>query len=297
MRLVALLLVGSELCLVKMASAAVPAAPAPATREAPDPALVRLRELFTSSDGRLRAPKSPRFASLTEPALGGTRVVVGWLLPELSAADAAQAAALADALGRNNDGRLQAEQPALGGALTTTAVLDEAGNAKLLVLSVTSTRRGVEKELELGVLATLARLAADAGAPFSGLVRRELSPLARVVVEVHAPEARVAASPSKPLRHVIERGDTLTEIARSHGLELETLVRLNDLDPKQPIHPGEELKLAPGSALPKLYVAAAGDTLAKVARHFRISEKALADANRIELGRPLSPGQKLVLPR
>jgi N-acetylmuramoyl-L-alanine amidase len=99
------------------------------------------------------------------------------------------------------------------------------------------------------------------------------------------------------LRHVIERGDTLSEIAEAHGLDLEALVRLNGVDPDRPIRPGEALKLSPGGPpRPKLYVAKAGDTLAKVARHFGVSEKALLEANRME-ARRLNPGQKLVLPR
>ena len=73
-------------------------------------------------------------------------------------------------------------------------------------------------------------------------------------------------------------------------------MRLNGVDPKQPIHPGDELKLDAGEPRPKLYVAKPGDTLAKVAKHFGVSEKALLEANRI-VERRLSPGQKLVLPR
>lgn len=281
-----------------VASAAAPAAPAGATHEALDPALVRLRELFTSTDGRLSVPRSPRFASLSDPTLRGTRFVIGWLMPELSGAEPDRAAALAEALGRGDDGQRQAELSPFGGKVTRTAAIDDIGGAKLLVITVTSTRRGVEKELELGVLTAITRLGADASAPFAGLVRRALSPHARVVVEVHPPEpARASVRLPKSLRHVIERGDTLSEIAQTHGLDLEELVRLNGVDPKTPIHPGDELKLDAGSSRPKLYVAKSGDTLAKVAKQFGVSEKALLDVNRIEEPRPLSPGQKLVLPR
>jgi len=281
-----------------IAAAALPAGPAAVTQEAVDPALVRLRELFTSNGGRLAPPKSPRFASLCDPTLRGTRFVVGWLLPELSGVEPARAAALADALGHGDDGRLQAELSPLGGKVTSTATLDDIGGATLLVITVTSTRRGLEKELELGVLTALTRLGADASAPFAELVRRALSPRARVVVEVHPPEPpRASVRLPKPLRHVIERGDTLSEIAQTHGLDLEELVRLNGVDPKKPIRPGDELKLDAGGSRPKLYVAKSGDTLAKVAKQFGVSAKALLDANRIEASRPLSPGQKLVLPR
>lgn len=50
------------------------------------------------------------------------------------------------------------------------------------------------------------------------------------------------------------------------------------------------------AARPKLYVVKTGDSVAKVARRFGVSEKALLEINRIEPGR-LKPGQRLVLPR
>ncbi len=58
---------------------------------------------------------------------------------------------------------------------------------------------------------------------------------------------------------------------------------------------GEEVR-EHQSLRPKLYVAVAGDTLAKVARRFAVSERALLDINRLPAG-TLTPGQKLVLPR
>jgi LysM repeat protein len=294
------------LLLTEAASGAGPSAAAPSGAgpsaaagavAAVDPAVIRLKELLTSGDGQLRAPASPRFASLRDPSLRGTRFVVGWLLPARSTADGARAATLVDALGRDGDGGLSSALPALGGRVAITAALEDVAGTPILVVAVSSTRRGVGKELELGVLDAVARLGDDASAPYSGLARRALSPLSRVVVEVHPPDApRVGVRLPRPVRHVIERGDTLSEIAQNHGLDLEALVRLNGMDPKKPIHPGFELKLDAGGPRPKLYVAKPGDTLAKVAKHFGVSEKALLDVNRTDMRR-LSPGQKLVLPR
>jgi len=197
MQLGAFLLGVSGLFAAPMVPAAVPTTPATAPPEAPEHALVRLRELFTSSDGTLKAPKSPRFVSLTDPTLRGTRLVIGWLLPPLSAAEETRVAALVAALGQDSSGRFPAELP-VGGLLTCTAALSELGGAKLLVITLTTLRRGAEKELELGVLAALARLVADG--PVSGPVRRALAPLSRAVVEVHAPEPPRAVPPVHPGR-------------------------------------------------------------------------------------------------
>src|SRR5204862_281004 len=78
---------------------------------------------------------------------------------------------------------------------------------------------------------------------------------------------------------------------------LAALAKLNHLDVAQPIKPGLELRLSDRAPLrPKLYVVRPGDDLAKVARHFGISEKSLLEANRLEV-RQIHKGQKLVLPR
>jgi len=297
-RVVSLALAGLLVTPAASASAPSESAPSAASDEgAADPALLRVKELLTSVSGQLKAPASPRFTSLRDSSLRGTRFVVGWLLPGLSSADAPEAVALADALEREGAGGLSSALAAVGARVTSSAVIEEVAGTPLLVVTVSSPRRGIGKELELGVLKAVSHLGDDSSAPFAGLARRALSPLARVVVEVHAPEApQVGLRRPLPVRHVIERGDTLSEIAQSHGLDLEALVRLNGMDPNKPIHPGEELKLGAGAPRPKLYVARPGDTLAKVAKQFGVSEKALLEANRIEV-RDLSPGQKLVLPR
>jgi LysM repeat protein len=258
----------------------------------------RLADLFVWADAAPRAPTSPRFAALLEPGLRGTRVVVGWVLPGLDAADQSRLGELVAVLGPGVDGRLPAPLSALGPKLTVAARIEAIRDVPLLAIDLALPRAGAAKDLELALLRVVSDLAAAETSPLAPLARRYLTPLARAVVELHPPGAAVAAvRVTTPLRHVIERGDTLSEIAESHGLDLEALVRLNGVDPHRPIHPGVALKLsAGGSPRPKLYVAKAGDTLAKVARHFGVSEKALVDANRLE-ARPLRPGQKLVLPR
>ena len=238
-----------------------------------DRALVRLRQLLTPPNGRLESPGSPRFSALCDPTELGTRLAVGWLVPVRPSERQGDAAALADALGRDGEGRLASALPSLG-QVTSAVTVEELGFAALLVVSVKSTRRGVEKELELGVLAAVARLSEETSVPAAGLARRVLTPLARAVVEVHPPETRHrAVRVRRPARHVIERGDTLSEIALRHGLDLEALVRLNGVDPKKPIRPGDELELDAGESRPKLHVAKPGEA------------------------RPRRPGQKLVLPR
>ena len=125
-----------------------------------------------------------------------------------------------------------------------------------------------------------------------------MPPISRAVVEVQPPDPPDVRRVSKaPVRHVVERGDTLTHIARKNGLDLDALVRLNGIDPDRPIHPGEELRVSDKRARrPKLYVVKQGDTLAKVARRFGVSEARLLEVNRLRVRR-VETGQKLVLPQ
>jgi LysM repeat protein len=270
------------------------AAPATASERAHD----RLAELFISLNGSARIPSSPRFAALREPDLRGTRVLVGWLLPGLTADERNLLDELVSVLGRRADGAVPAPLAPFGPKLTVAVGVGEVRDVPLLSVELALPRAAAGKELELALLRAIAELAADQTTTRAALARRYLTPLARAVVEMHPPGSPSAAvRVTKPLRHVIERGDTLSEIAENHGLDLKELLRLNSVDPDRPIQPGEALKLSPGGPpRPKLYVAKPGDTLAKVARHFGVSEKALLEANRMEAGR-LNPGQKLVLPR
>ncbi len=263
-----------------------------------DSARVRLLELFTATDGTPRSPTSPRFAALREPAFRGTRLLVGWLLPGLDENERSAVDALSAAIGRGSGGALPAALAAFGSTLTIAVSVEAIRDVPVLCVDLALPRVGVSKDLELAVLRAISELAGDETSVTAALARRRLGPLARAVVEVHPPRpAAVAVRVAKPLRHVIERGDTLSEIAESHGLELDALVRLNGVDPGRPIQPGDALRLSDGGPpRPKLYVAKPGDTLAKVARQFGVSEKALGEANRLDAPR-LSPGQKLVLPR
>jgi LysM repeat protein len=46
--------------------------------------------------------------------------------------------------------------------------------------------------------------------------------------------------------YVIKKGDNLSEIAQNFNIPLTALIRCNDLDPRRPIHPGNELIICVG---------------------------------------------------
>lgn len=258
--------------------------------------------------GSIEPPGSPRYLAIKDGSASGTRLLVGWLLPRLSPAERVDARKLAAELGA-----LLTERTAKSAVkFRTTVTLVEGAHPAVLEVELTSSMPGISQRLELGLLDAIKTFGGAKGpdaspdastlalvevTPTAELGRRFLSPRARAVVETHPPAAPSPVRITKPRRHVIEPGDTLSEIALANGIDLGALTRLNRLDAKRPIKPGAELKLDDKSApRPKLYVVKVGDSLAKVARRFGVSEKALVEVNRLE-ARRLHTGQKLVLPR
>jgi LysM repeat protein len=249
---------------------------------------------------------------------------MAWSLPGLSSEDEQALEAVASTLG-GDDGWLAARIVRTKKADTVGVWLERHPGGAWFGVEVTGSTRSPTKNIELMVLETLAVLAAHApqsaegadGSPAAeastrpadraaGIspalvgrtVRRLLSPSSRAVVEVQPPDPPDVARVQKvPVRHVVERGDTLTHIAKKNGLDLDALVRLNGIDPDAPIHPGDELRVSDKRARrPKLYVVKPGDTLAKVAKRFGVSEARLREVNRLTVRR-VETGQKLVLPQ
>jgi LysM repeat protein len=277
----------------------------------------RLFQLLTASvtDTEQR-PASPRYLALESPGMKGFGLFMGWSLPGLSAHDEEVLEAVESTLG-GDDGWLAARIVRTKRAERVGVWLERRDGVAWFGVEVTGTKRSPTKDLELMVLETLgvfeahappAVLALDAkpAEPSVGIspdlvgrtVRRWLSPTSRAVVEVQPPDPPDVRRVTKvPVRHVVERGDTLTHIARRHGLDLDALVRLNGINAEAPIHPGEELRVSDKRARrPKLYVVKQGDTLAKVARRFGVSEAKLLEVNRLSVRR-VEKGQKLVLPQ
>jgi LysM repeat protein len=260
-------------------------------------------------------PTSPRYLALARPGLRGFRLFVGWSLPDLAVGDDEALSAVASTLG-GDDGWLVARIVRTRKADEVNVWFERREGGAWFGVEITGSTRSATKDLELMVLETLAVLAAHAPPaaetaepkpdfPSPGLspafvgrtVRRFLSPTSRAVVEVQPPDPPDVKRVSKvPVRHVVEPGDTLTHIARKNGLDLDALVKLNGIDPDRPIHPGEELRVSDKRARrPKLYVVKQGDTFAKVAKRFGVSEARLLEVNRLKIRR-VETGQKLVLP-
>ncbi|AVG23936.1 autolysin [Pontimonas salivibrio] len=132
----------------------------------------------------------------------------------------------------------------------------------------------------------------------SELIAHAFVPLSQRVVN--------AVSPHVPNTYKVRSGETVTAVAEKFQIPTALLLSLNGLSWNSILHEGQVLRLtmAPskqrGMAPPRVssagYHVEPGDTLAKVAQRLGVSERALAEANDMEQGTPLTPGSKLSLP-
>lgn len=114
----------------------------------------------------------------------------------------------------------------------------------------------------------------------------------------------LAAAPALPAAaqrgtYLVRAGDTLAEIARRHRVSVEALLEANPLR-RATIRPGDRLRIPPPSAVPRgvparRYTVREGDTLARIARRFRVGVEDLRVANGLRSER-IRPGDRLWVP-
>ncbi|MGH2684604.1 MAG: LysM peptidoglycan-binding domain-containing M23 family metallopeptidase [Actinomycetota bacterium] len=120
----------------------------------------------------------------------------------------------------------------------------------------------------------------------------------RTIGAVVALAALVVAGAAATGGHTIRRGETLSEIARDHGVTIQALAAANGIPNPDRIRAGQRLTIpgqAGGSAAPARHVVRPGESLAGIAKKYGTTVAALAKANGITNPNRIYAGAALLL--
>ena len=145
-------------------------------------------------------------------------------------------------------------------------------------------------------------------AAWNGLsVETVLHPGQRLTVYRERSRTVPSTAPAKPLKssqsgtvHVVQHGDTLSEIAERHGTTVLELTEFNRIHEGAVLQPGQELSLIPvaytnpRSERERIrYRVKRGDSLWEISRQFGVSVASLRRWNQLSRNEPLVPGREL----
>ncbi len=115
------------------------------------------------------------------------------------------------------------------------------------------------------------------------------------------------AAPEAPLKHTVQRGDTVWRIARQYGLKPEEIIELNKLEKPYIIFPGQVLALggtappppvepAPPPSSGMKHIVEKGETASGIARKYNVSSNDIIAINNLREPYVIFPGQVLTIP-
>jgi len=119
--------------------------------------------------------------------------------------------------------------------------------------------------------------------------------LERIADKGHKPEYAVSGPVAADGRYVVERGDTLSTIARRHKMNIAELRSLNGMNSRQSlIRVGQELEVVGGGQRVAFHVVRRGESLSSIASAYGSSTRSLRELNSIAAGNDIiQVGQRL----
>ncbi|MEM7130849.1 MAG: LysM peptidoglycan-binding domain-containing protein [Chloroflexota bacterium] len=112
-------------------------------------------------------------------------------------------------------------------------------------------------------------------------------------------------TPVSPPVHVVQQGETLSQIAETYELDIDELKALNNLQFVDYIYVGQELRLSsrseptvasPTTAEPTLHIVRAGETLSEIANAYGFYQREVLEVNGLSDPDEIYIGQQLLLP-
>lgn len=138
---------------------------------------------------------------------------------------------------------------------------------------------------------------------------RLIAPLAGLMATLVAGPILATAALAADPTVIVEAGDTLTRLAKRHGVSIATLVELNRLGDPNRIFAGQRLRIAAAPTAPAATPAAAakpaaarvhtvkrGENLTVISRSYGVTVAAIVQANGISNPSRIYAGQRLTIP-
>lgn len=94
--------------------------------------------------------------------------------------------------------------------------------------------------------------------------------------------------------HTIRSGETLSDIARAYGIDIDTILAANSIPDPNRIRVGETLSIPNVKGV--IHTVQRGESLWNIANYYEVSMQTILDANDIDNPNRLQIGQKLVVP-
>ncbi len=166
---------------------------------------------------------------------------------------------------------------------------------------------GETEEKEHTMLQKVSHRAARRAAVVMGLVLALLTAFTPLAVSAAAPapaEASGAPEAQSGWVYVVQRGDTLSSIARRFGVSVSALMRANNIANPNRIYVGQRLFIpsgdggqpSPDHGCAFRYTVQRGETLTQIARRYGVSVQQLVAANSLRNPSRIYVGQRLCIP-
>lgn len=95
------------------------------------------------------------------------------------------------------------------------------------------------------------------------------------------------------IKHVVEKGETLSSIAEQYNISTETILLANELDSTK-IRPGQELLILPVNGI--IHMVEKGETLAKIAKTYSADKDEIISYNDLAVSGDVFIGDVLIIP-
>ncbi len=118
---------------------------------------------------------------------------------------------------------------------------------------------------------------------------------ASTLVKPSIPTTDVSVRPREDVAyHVVEGGETVSQIAEQYNLNTATLLWENKLTVASLIQPGEKLTILPADGVS--HQVKSGDTIDKIASRYQVTAEAILDYNELASANLISAGDVLIVP-